>query len=303
MRTLKTSKEIVTVAKALSSENRIQILQLIAKNKDINYNELASALNITNGTVTHHMKILEEADLVEYKYAPGVRGSQKNCMIKDYQFMIDILSAPDPGHMYETEIPIGNFTQYSIAPTCGLANRTAVIGKIDDPRYFADPGVTEAAILWFTKGFVEYRIPNYLEKGQKLSELQLSFEISSEAPGYCDTWPSDIYFSVNGISLGFWTSPGDFGGEKGLLTPDWWDPNWNSYGLLKLLTINREGTFIDGGKISDTNVGNLAIEPGSTVLFRFSVPEDAKHVGGCTLFGKGFGNYNQNIKIRALFID
>ena len=28
------------------------------------------------------------------------------------------------------------------------------------------------------------------------------------------------------------------------------------------------------------------------------VAEDAAHVGGLTIFGKGFGNYNQDISVR-----
>ena len=27
------------------------------------------------------------------------------------------------------------------------------------------------------------------------------------------------------------------------------------------------------------------------------MPEDAEHVGGLTIFGKGFGNYNQDIEV------
>jgi predicted transcriptional regulator len=303
MRSIESIQDIVTVSHALESETRVKMLQLIIKNRDINYKELAAALHITNGAITHNMKILEDAGLVEYVYSPGLRGSQKNCMIKDYQFMINLLSSSKTDRVFETEIPIGHFTQYQISPTCGLASRTSLIGKIDDPRYFAAPEAMEATILWFTKGFVEYRIPNYLEQGQTITELQFSFEISSEAPGYCNNWPSDIYFSVNGVQLGFWTSPGDFGGEKGLFTPGWWDPNWNSYGLLKLLTVTRQGAFVDGGRISGTRISELNLEPGSTISFRIAVPENARHTGGCTLFGKGFGNYNQNIKVRSIFTD
>jgi predicted transcriptional regulator len=279
------------------------MLRLIANNRNINLNELAEACKITNGAVTHHMKILQDANLVELVYSQGIRGSQKNCTIKDYQFMIDILTANDDTKAYETEIPVGNFTQYEVYPTCGIASKEKVIGEVDSPRYFDDPGVRDAGILWFTKGFVEYRIPNYLERNQILKELQFSFEISSEAPGICENWPSDIYFSINGTQIGYWTSPGDFGESKGLFTPDWWDKHWNSYGLLKLLVINDYGTFIDGGKISDVTIGALRLKANDTITLRISVPESAANIGGCTLFGKGFGNYNQDIKVRALFTE
>ena len=303
MRIINTESEIEALCKALISPTRIQMLRLIANNRNINLNELAEACQITNGAVTHHMKILQDANLVELVYSQGIRGSQKNCTIKDYQFMIDILTANDNTKTYETEIPVGNFTQYEVYPTCGIASKEKLIGEVDSPRYFDDPGVRDAGILWFTKGFVEYRIPNYLERNQTFKELQISFEISSEAPGICENWPSDIYFSVNGTQIGYWTSPGDFGENKGLFTPDWWDKNWNSYGLLKLLVINDYGTFIDGGKISDVSIGALRLKANDTIALRISVPETAANIGGCTLFGKGFGNYNQDIKVRALFTE
>ncbi len=303
MRTLRTETEIESLCKALISPTRLQMLRLIASKRNINLNELAEACHITNGAVTHHIKILEESNLVELTYSPGIRGSQKKCTIKDYQFVIDILSANDKTKMYEVEIPVGNFIQYKVYPTCGIASTTKVIGEVDSPKYFDDPEVRDAGILWFTKGFVEYRIPNYLEHNQTLKELQLSFEISSEAPGICDNWPSDIYFSISGTHIGYWTSPGDFGGTRGLFTPDWWDSQWNSYGLLKLLVINERGTFIDGGKISDVTIDNLNLKPEDSITLKISVPETATNIGGCTIFGKGFGNYNQDIKVRALFVE
>ena len=34
---------------------------------------------------------------------------------------------------------------------------------------------------------------------------------------------------------------------------------------------------------------------------RFSVPKDTKNVGGFTLFGEGFGDYNQSIKMQTFY--
>ena len=71
--------------------------------------------------------------------------------------------------------------------------------------------------------------------------------------------------------------------------------------MYKLLSVNRSGTFIDGIKISDVRIGELGIAPGASVTFRLSVPETAKNVGGLTIFGRSFGNYHQDIKIRMLY--
>ena len=141
----------------------------------------------------------------------------------------------------------------------------------------------------------------WLKTDEKFDEVQITFEISSEAPGICNNWPSTIHFSINDTPLGFWLSPGDYGATKATLTPSWWFPNWNQHGLLKLLSINNYGTFIDGLKISDTNLDELTLDSKSMINFRIGVPEDSKHVGGLTIFGKDFGNYGQGILARYIY--
>ena len=300
MRELFSMDATLEVCKALASPVRLRLLDIVSKNQQINLNELASQLGITNGAVTQHMKILLDSGIVGVTLKPGKRGSQKICYIKERKFLIDL--SPEINLMetkYQVEIPVGSYTKYSIYPTCGLANENSFIGEIDDPRYFDAPERSGAGILWFGQGFVEYRIPNYLKPNNKIKELQITLEISSEAPGICEVWPSDIHFAINGIPLGFWTSPGDFGVVKGIYTPSWW-PEWNQYGLLKLLSINKEGSFIDGIKISDTCIESLNINHKSDITFKISVPEKAKNIGGLTIFGKGFGNYNQDISVRVI---
>ena len=84
----------------------------------------------------------------------------------------------------------------------------------------------------------------------------------------------------------------------GIFTPDWWLPNWNQYGLLKMIVINRKGTFIDGMKISDVNIRQFDLNYRSTIRFKFMVSEERGNVGGLTIFGSQFGNYNQDINVR-----
>jgi predicted transcriptional regulator len=131
----------------------------------------------------------------------------------------------------------------------------------------------------------------------KITEIMISAEVSSEAPGSNSNWPSDISFYLNDTYLGKWTSPGDYADVRGIFTPDWWDRIWNQYGLLKLLVINRYGTFIDGLKISEVKIGEFNLTSTSKITFRFAVEDDAEHVGGLTIFGKTFGNYAQDINI------
>ena len=86
-----------------------------------------------------------------------------------------------------------------------------------------------------------------------------------------------------------------------ILTPSWWFSNWNQYGLLKLLSINSFGTFIDGMKISDVTLDDLELNYKSDILLRLAVPEGTKHIGGLTIFGKSFGNYSQDISVRLVY--
>ncbi|MBU3175408.1 ArsR family transcriptional regulator [Clostridium estertheticum] len=297
---IKNLEESLPIFKALSSDVRIQILNLLSEYKQLNMNDIAKKLKLSNGAITMHIRKLEECGIIKINILTAKHGIQKICYLHEDKFIIDI-GKQDMDNSYELEIGIGQYSFYEIQPTCGIATKDKLIGEVDNPSYFADPDRINADILWFSKGAIEYRIPNYLKPSQVFSEIQISMEISSEAPGNCSLWPSDIYFNINDIYLGSWTSPGDYADTKGILTPNWWFSNWNQYGLLKLLSINKFGTFIDGLKISDTNLNDINLNYKSDLSLKLSIPEDAKHKGGLTLFGKNFGNYNQGISIRVVY--
>ncbi|NMA83192.1 MAG: helix-turn-helix domain-containing protein [Epulopiscium sp.] len=293
--------EVLDFCKALSSPIRMEIIKILKENRMLNLNELATALNVTNGAITSHIKILDQAGLIEVEHSAGIRGIQKNCILKETKFLINLADEYSRNNTYQVELPVGSYNDFSVWPTCGLATKSQLIGEVDDKRYFDDPLRREAAILWFSKGHISYRIPNYLKPQSKIEELQVSFEISSEAPGICEDYPSDIQFYLNDVYLGYWTSPGDFGEVKGLYTPEWWFPNWNQYGLLKMITISKDGVYLDGRKISDVTIDSFHLDHESDLVFRFAVDEKSENVGGLTLFGKGFGNYNQDINARIIY--
>ena len=283
--------------KALGSEVRLQILKILLENDQMSMNQLANELNISNGALTGHIKKLEECGLISTSNESAVHGNQKMCSIIQDRIIVDITKPIDYTNVFSTQIRVGQFSSHNVCPTCGLATSESVVGVLDDIRYFDHPDRFNADIIWFTKGYVEYALPNLIPVNQKISQLSISMEISSEAPGIDNNWPSDISFYINDILVGVWTSPGDYGEVRGMLTPDWWPPNWNQYGLLKLLVINHRGTYIDGLKISDITTNTLKLDFTSTIRFRMAVEEDAKHVGGLTLFGRSFGNYSQDIQV------
>ena len=291
------------VFKALGSELRVRIIKLLLEHKEMNMNELAAALGVTNGALTSHIKQLSDAGLVTVLTERSGHGNQKLCRVGVDKLLVDIQTdeLENEQNICETEIPIGHYSDYSVFPTCGLSTTEKLVGVVDDPRYFAYPDRIQAGILWFTRGYVEYIIPNLLPSGTQVKQITLSVEMGSEAPGVNSDWPSDISFLLNDVKLGTWTSPGDFGDIRGIFTPGWWFPNWNQYGLLKMIVVNRKGTFIDGLKISDVGIDRFALDYKSTIRFKFQVADDAKNIGGLTLFGSGFGNYDQDIKARIAY--
>lgn len=111
--------------------------------------------------------------------------------------------------------------------------------------------------------------------------------------------PSDITLSVNGVETGIWTSQGDFGGVRGRLTPEWWPIEQTQYGVLKRWRITMDGTYVDGEKISEVSLDNINLEANPHICMRLEVKEDARNVGGINLFGKRFGNYNQDLVMRT----
>lgn len=283
--------------KALGSDTRIQILNILLENEQMSMNQLATELNISNGALTGHIKKLEECGLINISNESARHGNQKMCSVTQDRIIVDIKKPIDYKNVFETEIKVGQFSRHQVWPTCGIATSESVIGEFDDIRYFNHPDRFTANILWFTKGYVEYTIPNLIPSNQRITQLSISAELSSEAPGIDNNWPSDISFYINDTKIGMWTSPGDFGDVHGMFTPQWWPQNWNQYGLLKLLVINDYGTYIDGLKISDVSTLSLHLDYSSDIRLRLAVENDSEHVGGITLYGKSFGNYDQDIRV------
>lgn len=289
----------LNIFKALSSEIRIEILELLTKHDSLNLNEIAEKLGLTNGAITMHIKKLEESGLIDITTAVGRHGRQKICYLNEDLLSVD-LKGKGEQHVYEVEIKVGHYCDYYAESTCGLATKDSIIGEFDNPRYFADPEHINAGIVWLTKGFLEYRIPNYLKPNQRFSELQFILEICSEAPCFDHDYPSDIVFSVNGVEIGMWTSPGDFGQERGTHNPEWWPPHLNQYGLLKLVRINENGSFIDGCLISNTTIADIQLDEHTDIKFKVGVAETG-NIGGLTIYGKNFGNYKQDLIARIIY--
>ncbi|HPX25787.1 MAG TPA: ArsR family transcriptional regulator [Treponemataceae bacterium] len=294
--------EDIDKLKALASEPRVQMLDLLRK-KRLNINEIAETLSLPQSTVATHIAILENAGLITSESIKAKKGNQKICSTG---FEEIVISFPDEKkeneNVLDVEMPIGIFTNYHVSAPCGLCSQDSIIGFLDIPESFLNPERLKAGLLWFGNGFVEYKFPNNaMYQTKKIKKLEVSLELSSETPGTNKNWLSDIFMSLNNVEIGEWTSPGDFGDKRGKLTPFWWKLEGSQYGLLKHWSVTDEGSFVDGVKISGISLADLKINEHHSIKLRIGVKDNAEHLGGINIFGRGFGNYDQGILLRLYF--
>ena len=292
------------VMAAMASKIRRDILRLVNCNS-YSVTEIAKLLNIPTSTAAFHVNHLQAADLIHVQSKSSQHGASKIISRKIDEINISYIAGLNSDQVLSTvlDIPIGSFSDCMPIPCCGMANEENIIEMDDTPGVFYSPARLNAQIVWFSDGYLEYKIPNYFLKDKDPVGLSVSLEICSEAPNYRNDWESDITFWINGREVCTWTSPGDFGGHKGQLNPPWWSDSSTQYGLLKTIRINSRGTYLDENKMSVVKIEDLHIDAGSYFTFRIGIKPDAVNVGGVNIFGEKFGNYQQNIIMKFSYKD
>lgn len=291
----------LAIIKALANETRVGILSELAEGLH-SVGDLAQSMGLPLSTVSQHVKKLERCGLIHIEEKPGERGTQRICQRVYDRIVIDLPTHGAPSHehpIWEFTWPVGAYSDFEVTPTCGLTSEHGLIGLTDDPSSFYEPGHPQAQLIWFKSGYLEYRIPNRLPARVRPRNLWLTMEICSEAPMYHPDWPSDITLWINGIEIGTWTSPADFGDQRGLLNPPWWEDRNTQHGLLKGWRVTERGSYMDGIHLSDITCKDLNLMEHPFIGIRIGVKPDARHVGGINLFGRKFGNYEQDIVLRV----
>jgi predicted transcriptional regulator len=294
-------EEDMEVLKGLASPIRARILKILHVDGAMNGNDIAEKLELPQSTVSTNIQILESAGLIRTETQKARKGNQKIChsTFDEVLVMFKEDMRPLKSNTIEVAMPLGLYTSFEVSAPCGLCSTEGIIGLLDVPETFLDPDRMKAGLIWFTQGYVEYQFPNNAKLAQKTIEaLEFSLELSSEVPGTSADWPSDITLSVNGREIGTWTSPGDFGDKRGVYTPDWWKLKGSQYGKLKSWRVNGDGTYVDGMKISEVSLKDVGLAEHHSIRLRIAVKPDAKHPGGINIFGRGFGNYDQDIILR-----
>jgi predicted transcriptional regulator len=289
------------VIRGLASPVRIRILRLLLRHRGLNVNQIAEALGLPQSTIATNIQILEEADLIETEVSKASKGQQKICSAR-FDEIIVRLEAESPTrerNIIDVEMPLGIYTSFDVSAPCGMCSSEGIIGVLDVPDLFLDPKRVHAALIWFDQGYVEYKFPNNAKVLKAdVRELEFFLELSSEVPGTNVEWPSDITMWVNNVKVGTWTSPGDFGDRRGAYTPRWWKMEGSQYGVLTRWRITGDGSYVGDQRLSDVSVADLALPEHHSIRLRIGVEANAVRRGGINIFGRGFGDHDQNIIMR-----
>lgn len=294
---------IAQIGKALSSPIRLNILNIL-KNTALSLQEIAAILDIPVSSTALHIKILEEAKLIVTETQPGIHGSMRVCISSMQSFHLETFDADADlaDNTVSLDMPIGNYFQFDVEPTCGLADETGILDGYDNVRSFYSPAHTKAQLLWFQQGFIEYRFPNLVNPLLKLHELSFCMELCSEAPGFLENWPSDITVSINNLPVATYCSPGDFGARRGKLTPSSWPNGRTQYGLLKTFSVQENGGYLDGKLVNaDLTLEQLNLPALPYISLKIEIKKDARHIGGINLFGEKYGDFPQGIVMNLIY--
>lgn len=290
--------QTAAVMRALAHPTRVAILHYLG-NRIVPVNQIAQDLGLHVSTATLHINTLERFGLIQTELQPARRGLQKICVRRYDELIVSLPQERRPATpVASVMMPVGAYSDFRVEPSCGMASNGGLIGMLDDPQSFYEPERSSAQLLWFRAGYVEYIFPSRVPAASRITSLQFSAEICSEAPLSDPDWPSDISLWVNGVHLGVWTSPADYGGQRGRLTPAWWEDKDTQYGLLKRWRVGPTGTTIDGVALSSVRLDDLGLRPRDPIRVRIGVQSDAENVGGVNLFGHEFGNYPQDLELR-----
>ncbi|MHA1298324.1 MAG: ArsR/SmtB family transcription factor [Candidatus Helarchaeota archaeon] len=81
------------IFKALASETRCKILNLLKNGNKLDISRIAESLNQTEANISAQIKILEKAGLIISRYEPGERGVRKICEPACERLIIKIIES------------------------------------------------------------------------------------------------------------------------------------------------------------------------------------------------------------------
>ena len=299
------TNKIALFGRALSSPIRIEILRLLNRKPRL-LSEISNELGLQLSSTAFHMRVLEDANLVNVEYSTKKKSSLKwysyNAAKNIVLRMRSLFGTNNLPKQYVAVINIGDYVDAQFGESCGFASEKELLMENMPHAIFAKSR-HNAQILWCRdSGFVCYALANEYAQEREISSISFSLEICAETNGFNTNFPSDITFEVNGTELCTWRCPGDFGDRYGKFTPDWWFSESTKYGLLVNLSVKKSGVYLNEHLVNKhIKVSDLHLTEGNRTTFCIRVKKDAEHVGGFNIFGEKFGDHAQAIVFTVIY--
>ena len=293
----KNDEYLAKISKAYSSKVRLKMIRQIELKPRTIY-ELSKLNGVDNTTIMFHLNILLNAKIIRELYLPNKKGHSKfySLEVVDVHLTNQRESIP-VFTQYEEEIPIGMYSKANFFN--GFI--TVSDGKIchfNNSEIYSSKRMNALVIYTQDGGSLTYSFSsNFLSSDKKIQSITFSFEICSETYAFRNDYQSDIFIMINNKDACMHTCKGDYGGMRGILTPEWWPNNFTQYGDLVIVEINNDGTFLNHRLVSALKLSDLELEKNKPVELTIENRKDCLHFGGFNIFGKNFGNIKQDIKM------
>ena len=292
-------EQMCKVARALSSPQRLAILELLSHNSILNVGEISEAINLPISSTSHHISILEEARLISCEKQPTLRGVVKMCSRSKNEvvFLLGEKNQEWPRHIMQ-QLPIGAYSHAAdILTPCGLASESAPIGEYNNPRSFFLPERFQAEVLWFRGGYLDYDFSLLAMEEMNINWMEISFEACSQTPVTTQYWQSDIELFINQVPLGRHPVSCDNKGCRGSLNPTWWPDIMTQSGKLHNWRVDHNGSYINKEKVSNIKISDLNLLSQQKVTIRIALP--VAEQPGINLFGPRFGDHKQSLALEV----
>ena len=296
-------EQSIEVVRGLASPIRLRVLKLLNIQGPMNVNAISEALGLPQSTIATNIQVLElgpdpHADRQGHEgpsedLLRGLRGDRHQ--LRPHAEGDDRQSDHRGG---DAARPLHELQrQRALRPVLDRGDHRPPRRAGPLPRSRADEGGADLVRARLCRVQVPQQRQDPAIPRSSVSRSPSS--CSSEVPGTASDWPSDITVWVNDVRIGTWTSPGDFGDKRGALTP--------ALVEARGLAVRQAQDLVRVSSAAPTSTAPgcrgsrspISTWPSTTRSASGSAcEENTRHPGGINIFGRGFGNHDQDIVLR-----
>ena len=288
------------VLKALNNSARYNILCQLSQGP-MNISELARAINISQPTVTTYINQLEKAGLVFCRLQKSSTGYNKICQTAYTGFSLSWQANPmeDLEAEYKIDMPVGHYSAIECTTQSFLATQAGIISSSEDFSRFFHPIRMQAELLAIGQGNVRYLFPYNIPETHKILYLELSAEISI-ACDHPDAF-TDITIAINNHHFTPHRLLPNRSEQNQKHRLKWYPKDMKTSGELFVWRVEAERSMLNSMPEGNITLADLNLQPMQPMEVSFEVQSSDEPVGGMIIFGKSFGQYDQDIRLTIVY--